>query len=113
MRFVPSKSIDSNTTVVFVTSDVAAYPGAVSIDECVYRFNRAVADAAHSYGFAVLEKSEIERRILHRSDQAARPIIKVEVYLPLPVPHLVSISLLMLLKCLLQAGVSVVKPLIL
>ncbi|KAJ1411413.1 hypothetical protein B484DRAFT_455620 [Ochromonadaceae sp. CCMP2298] len=73
---------------------------ALAIDACVGRFNRAVERAAHEQGFAVLERGEIERRLMYKSQHAAVPLLRNEMHLPQPAQNLVSTCLLSLIACL-------------
>lgn len=87
--------------VIVVTSGSAGMELAgVSIDGCVQRFNRAATKAAHEYGFAVLDRGEIEHRLMHNSVWADKPILKADMHLPQPGQNLVATCLLHLMTCL-------------
>ena len=89
------------TTVVIVTSGgVGMFEKGSSIDECILRFNRATVEAAHAHGFAVLERGEIEHRLMFKSYYSAKPFLKNEMHLPQPAQNLVATTLLNLMTCL-------------
>jgi hypothetical protein len=93
------------TTVIVVTAGsvggiMHGTRDAVTIDACVQRFNRVVEKAAHEVGFAVLERGEIEHRLMYKSQFATSPTLKNEMHLPQPAQNLVSTCLLSLVSCL-------------
>jgi hypothetical protein len=87
-------------TVIVVTSGFTGFPDSTSIDECILRFNRVAAHAAHLYGFAVLERGEIERRLMFKSVQSHNPYLSVEMHLPQPAQNLVATVLTQMMTCL-------------
>lgn len=91
----------TRTTVIVLTSG-STQMGLTSpaTDICIERFNRVVTKAAHENGFAVLDRGEIERRLMHKSTIAESPILKPEMHLPQPGQNLVSTCLLHLMTCL-------------
>jgi hypothetical protein len=91
----------TRTTVIVVTSGSTGMEvGGVSIDTCVQRFNRAATTAAHEAGFAVLDRGEIEHRLMHKSAFASNPILHADMHLPQPGQNLVATCLLHLMTCL-------------
>jgi hypothetical protein len=98
-------------TVILVTSGFTGFPNSSSIDECVTRFNRVSSQAAHLYGFAVLERGEIERRLMFKSVQSSRPHLSVEMHLPQPAQNLVSTVLVQLMSCLNTSAVDMTNNL--
>jgi len=91
----------TRTTVIVLTSGSTGMDtGGVSIDTCIRRFNRAATKAAHDYGFAVLDRGEIEHRLMHKSTLAEHPILRSDMHLPQPGQNLVSTCLLHLMGCL-------------
>lgn len=95
-----SKSNNSNPIVIFSTSGSTGVENSALMDECILKFNRAVSDYAHAYGFFVLERGEIERRIIYKSIQNDVPYIKLDMHLPQPVQNIIATCLLKLIDCL-------------
>lgn len=88
-------------TVVIVTSGASGMSeNGTSIDDCILRFNRAAERAAHDYGFAVLERGEIERRLMYKSVYSESPIIVPEMHLPQPAQNIIATCLTHLFTCL-------------
>jgi len=85
--------------VVFITSGRYAYTD-YKMDQCIWKFNRAVSHEAHKHGFAVLEREEIERRYLYRFNA------KAAMHLDAPGPQIVGTSLLALIACLRRNGTA-------
>jgi hypothetical protein len=65
----------------------------------VYKF-RVVANTAHAMGFVVLERGEIERRLMFKSFMSNAPYLANEMHLPQPAQNIVATCLLHLLNCL-------------
>ncbi len=81
------------TMVVVVTSgSVVLSPDA---DKCVLRFNHEAVKLAHKYGFAVLHRGEIERRLLYND-----VLVATDMHLPMPAQTIVATSMLNLFTCL-------------
>ena len=81
------------------------------MEQCILRMNRAAAKAAHKYGFAVLERGEIERRFMLKSLGTATPLIAPDMHLAQPVQNIIATCLLNLLTCLsIDASKIGVKP---
>ena len=95
-----SKSNNSNPIVIFSTSGSTGVENSALMDECILKFNRAVSDYAHAYGFFVLERGEIERRIIYKSIQNDVPYIKLDMHLPQPAQNIIATCLLKLIDCL-------------
>lgn len=90
----------SHTQVVVVTSgSIGMKSKGDDIDNCILRMNRAAAAAAHSQGFAVLERGEIERRLLFKSLHSIGPFT-IETHLTEPAQNIIATCLLALLTCL-------------
>jgi hypothetical protein len=95
------------STVIFMTSGRRF--GLPERDACVWRMNRAVTMHAHTHGFFVLEREEIERRFLYKSEYAATfvanstvrevPVELNDGHLGDPASHIVATALLSLIKC--------------
>lgn len=95
------------TTVIILTSgNTGLGMDGLKTDACIQRFNRAVVDAAHLYGFAVLDRGEIERRLVQKSLFAAHATIPIEMHLIQPAQNIVATSLLRTFECLLAKEVS-------
>jgi hypothetical protein len=70
-------------------------------DHCTWSFNRYLANEAHKKNFAVLEREEIERRLLFKSEYyKEHRFIKQNLHLEAPAPQIVATSLLGLISCL-------------
>lgn len=91
---------DSNTTVIVLTSGVTYQPQGEAMDSCISRLNRITANAAHEQGFAVLERGEIERRLMFKSMHMDNPFINPEIHLTQPIQNIIATCLLQMLNCL-------------
>lgn len=70
-------------------------------DHCSRHYNRMLARAAHEEGFVVLEREEIERRLLFKSEfYKDHRSMKPSLHLESPGPNIVATSLLGLVSCL-------------
>jgi hypothetical protein len=97
-EFLPTTG--ANTTVVIsLTSRAFLDWGS---DHCTWRLNRIIAYEAHKYGFIVLEREEIETRLLSRHEKAPEPIKSPKALLAFPGVQIVAASLITLLNCLEQ-----------
>lgn len=98
------------TIVIFTTSGrIHSVPHDPIMDDCIYRFNRIVAKEAHDNGFPVLEREEIERRLLFRSEHWEDfRTIKPNLHLDAPSPAIIATSFLSLVACL--KGGTLHKP---
>ena len=69
--------------------------------DCIWRFNRMVAQEAHKQGFVVFEREEIERRLLFKSEHYdPTKVLKFALHLENPAPNIIATSLLTLISCL-------------
>ena len=96
--------------VILVTSGSSGIINASTVDDCILRVNRAAASEAHKRGFAVLERNEIEHRLMFKSLQSAEPYIVPEMHLAQPAQNLVATCLLQLYSCLDRLGVDLYSP---
>ena len=80
------------------------------VDACIAQFNRIVTDQAHVYGFPVLDKGEIERRLMRKSYGHSNPPLANEVHLAQPGPAISSTSLLSLITCLGNYSIDASTP---
>ena len=71
-----------------------------TIDDCIARFNRASTDAAHNHRFAVLDRGEIERRLMFKSMYADQPNLLPDMHLAQPAQNIIATSLLHMITCL-------------
>ena len=70
-------------------------------DECIWRFNRILTHEAHKQGFAVLEREEIERRLLFKAEHyIPTRNMKPNLHLETPAPNIIATALLTLISCL-------------
>eukprot|EP01038_Epipyxis_sp_PR26KG_P013539 gene13539-18160_t len=96
------------TMVIIVTSGSSGMShNGTEIDDCILKFNRAAAISAHEHGFAVLERGEIERRLLYKSIQSTNPILEIEMHLPQPAQNIIATSLLHLINCLNASSIMI------
>eukprot|EP00428_Durinskia_dybowskii_P070363 CAMPEP_0170414504 /NCGR_PEP_ID=MMETSP0117_2-20130122/32102_1 /TAXON_ID=400756 /ORGANISM="Durinskia baltica, Strain CSIRO CS-38" /LENGTH=176 /DNA_ID=CAMNT_0010672395 /DNA_START=159 /DNA_END=689 /DNA_ORIENTATION=- len=86
--------------IVLTSGSTGMEVGGVSIDTCIQRFNRASTIAAHKYGFAVLDRGEIEHRLMAKSTLSPQPILNSDMHLPQPGQNLIATTLLHLMTCL-------------
>ena len=100
-------SIKRTKAVVIVTSGAM---GVTNMDECILRVNRVAADEAHKHGFAVLERGEIERRLMYKSRGSASPFMKTDMHLDQPAQSVISTCLLKLITCLDAVGFDMYAP---
>jgi hypothetical protein len=76
---------------------------APQVDRCVSETNRVIEREAHKYGFIVLDREEIERRLLSKTEfvpGATR--MKSQTHLDPPGPQIVSTSLLTMMACIID-----------
>jgi hypothetical protein len=74
-------------------------------DHCSRTFNRVAAYEAHLQGFPVLEREEIERRLLFKSEFFEEvSYIKNLLHLENPGPNIVGTALLAMVACLERNG---------
>ena len=93
--------------VIIVTSGSSGTAKATLVDECIVKVNRVTADEAHRHGFAVLERGEIERRLLHKSIGSKNPFLSVAMHLGQPAQSIVATAMLKLLTCLETIGYDI------
>lgn len=94
---------NSTRTVIVVTSGASYAKNGWEIDDCILRLNRAAETEAHKQGFAVLERGEIERRLMFKSLHPAmgeKPPLAPDMHLSQPAQNIVSTCLLSLMTCL-------------
>lgn len=96
--------------VIVLTSGAGGVENGTFIDECILRFNRATAEEAHKQGFAVLERGEIERRLLVKSKYAKNPFLSIVTHLQQPAMAIVATSLLKLITCLKDEKFDIYSP---
>jgi hypothetical protein len=98
----------NKTTVIVLTSGLTGYGmSTVKTDACIQRMNRITKKAANAYGFAVLERGEIERRLMYTSLYYEEdPVLPVEMHLIQPAQNIVATSLLHLYQCLSRYNLS-------
>jgi hypothetical protein len=90
----------NSTLVVFLTSGATLTANSSSMDECITRINRITVQEAHSYGFPVLDRGEIERRLMYKSLQAENPPLISATHLQAPAQNIIATCLLAMLSCL-------------
>jgi hypothetical protein len=108
---IPSSSggnYDQPTFVILVTSGVVNHgPTFANADACIHIMNRLTQEAAYAFGFAVLDRGEIERRFLAKSLYFAKnPLFPTDMHLVPPAPHITSTALLQMISCVMHYNVS-------
>lgn len=99
---------EAPTAVIIVTSGALYFPGA---EDAIATFNRVAVELAEKFGFTVLDRGEIERRMLVRSLRTSFPVVTTDIHFKFPVPHVVATSYLRLVTCLLKhQSVAANKP---
>lgn len=86
--------------VIVVTSGAIGMENGVRADQCILRFNRVAAEEAHKHGFAVLERGEIERRLMYKSTLSDNPLLSTELHLSQPAQAVIATCLLKMITCL-------------
>ena len=109
-RAIERPGVNRTRAVVIVTSGINGLDKTHLINECVVRINRAATDEAHKQGFAVLDRGEIERRLMHKSLESATPLIKIDTHLGQPSQSIVATCLLKILTCLERVGYDIYSP---
>jgi hypothetical protein len=94
-----TSSTQSKVTVIMVTAGRIGNPDP-KLDHCIWKLNRITAVEAHMQGFVVLEREEIERRLLFKSEFSNFKTMKTALHLENPAPQIVGTSLLNLIGCL-------------
>lgn len=88
-------------TIVIVSTAGRAGNPEPKINQCAWRYNRILAHEAHKHGFVVLEREEIERRLLFKSEHYPESSsIWPKLHLDPPSPQIIGTSLLALISCL-------------
>jgi hypothetical protein len=71
------------------------------VHQCSWKFNRILAHEAHIQGFVVLDREEIERRLLFKSEHYIKTrSIKPLLHMELPAANIIATALLTLISCL-------------
>lgn len=90
-------------TTVIVSTAPRVMTGNNKADRCVYRMNRIIAREAHRNKFAVLEREEMEHRMMFKSEASEDLKEVVDIAEP-PTNHIIATSLLSLITCLQRNG---------
>lgn len=103
----PSTGARNATSVIILTSGMTGLGrDGLQTDACIQRINRITTDAAHLFGFAVLDRGEIERRLTYKSLFAAHATLPVEMHLIQPAQNIIATSILHMYNCLSKYDVS-------
>lgn len=91
---------DANTTVIF------SLPSRNHLDNhasnvCTWNLNRIIAFAAHLRNIVVLEREELEHRLLFKSEFSNPSFLKPQPDLDTPAPQMLTASLLSIYTCVL------------
>lgn len=92
----------SKSTKVIISLPSRSLLGNSDSDYCTWRLNRIIAYEAHVKGFIVLEKEEIETRLLFRTERAIDPVKTMKSLISFPGSQIIAASLIHLLNCLEQ-----------
>jgi len=95
----PTNGTAPTTVIVLTSGAVGMQNKGDSINNCILKYNRIAAAAAHAQGFAVLERGEIERRLLFKSIQSKGPF-EFDTHLTQPAQNIIATCLLSLMTCL-------------
>lgn len=98
--------VNPTTVVILATGSAGSRAQKYKTDQCVQMINEEIFQAAHAFGFAVLDRYEIERRLLRRSLYSKHAYLIDEMHLFQPAQSLVSTSLLYLYTCLNHYNIS-------
>ena len=94
--------------VIFVTSGrifrwAANDDQTLHLHNCTSVFNKRIKTLATKYQFAVLDREEIEHRILYKYEHdKVDHVLAPAIHEPFPIPQIVSTALLALLACLIN-----------
>ena len=102
--------VNRTKAVIIVTSGASGLNKSHSINDCVIRINRATTEEAHKFGFAVLDRGEIERRLMHKSIGSSSPLVMIDTHLGQPAQSIVATCLLKILTCLERVGYDMYSP---
>ena len=103
--------VNRTAMVIIVTSGASGDKvDGEKVDTCITKFNRRAADEAHKQGFAVLERGEIERRLLHKSYGSDNPLLEIDMHLGQPAQALIATCLLRLMTCLEAEKYDIYSP---
>eukprot|EP00981_Chlorochromonas_danica_P011919 scaffold4347_cov269-Ochromonas_danica.AAC.9 len=91
----------------WMTGEVGIEDHSMEMNACIHKMNRITVNAARAYGFAILDRGEIEHRLVYKSFQSPyRNIIPNDIHLPQPGQNIIATSLLYLYTCLESHGLS-------
>lgn len=94
-----------NNMTVIISLPGRSLIGDSRSEQCTWHMNRVIAYSAHKHGFGVLEREEIEYRLLFKSEHSPHPMLKVKPTLEIFAPQLIAASTLAMLACI-QANTS-------
>jgi hypothetical protein len=93
----------SGKKIVVIASTAGRGGGNIDnvVHQCSWRFNRILAHEAHKQGFVVLDREEIERRLLFKSEHYIKTrSIKSLLHMEQPAANIIATALLTLISCL-------------
>jgi len=100
----PAVSVEPAQRTTVILSTAPRVTGANhATDRCVYKLNRILAREAHRHGFVVLEREEIEHRLMFKQEASE----DLKELIPMPEPpthHVLATSLLSMISCLARNG---------
>lgn len=100
---------DANTTVI-VSLASRNHLDNMDSSACTWHMNRIFAFGAHYQGFVVLEREELEYRLMFKSEHSPAPLMTVKAVLDTPpAPQILATSLLSIYACI-QANVTFAMP---
>ena len=100
LKAATQKSAKNTTVIISLASRGHLHKW--EADYCTWRLNRIIAYEAHTKGFIVLEREEVETRLLFRTERDISPIKTPKALLEFPGSQIIAASLTTLLNCLEQ-----------
>jgi hypothetical protein len=101
---------ETTTTVIVLTSGAThRIEGSISLDHCIKKLNRITTTLANKYGFAVLDRGEIEQRLMYKTigtnglinnKYNTNGLLEENLHLPMPAQTIIATCLLNMITCL-------------
>jgi hypothetical protein len=89
-----------DTMVLMMTSGYSLNQKS-QLDQCVNKFNRMMTNVAHSNGFPVMDRGEIERRLIYKyRDSPEESPLKLGIHLSQPAQSIIASTLVRMIQCL-------------
>jgi hypothetical protein len=99
---------DGSNSTLILSLPGRSYLKDYRANTCTWRMNRILAYHAHMNGFIVIEREEIEHRLVFKSEHSNHPFLEVKIGgLDTPAPQIIATTFLSLIACL-QSNISFV-----